>query len=157
MKMKRSAGILLFRRRAGLLEVFLVHPGGPFWARKDAGVWTLPKGEYTEEEDALMAARREFLEETGAVAHGPFIPLGEVRQPVKIVSGWACEQDFDPTQLKSNFCEIEWPPRSGRRRQIPEVDRGEWFTVAAAREKIHPAQAAFLTRLEEHLERPPVA
>src|SRR4051794_30594044 len=127
--MRRSAGILLFRRRRGQLEVFLVHPGGPFWVRKDAGVWTIPQGEDTGEEEPLAAARREFGEETGAVAQGPFIPLGEVNQPAKIVSGWACEQDFDPAQLKSNTCQIEWPPKSGRMRAIPEVDRGEWFSI----------------------------
>ncbi|MEO8596079.1 MAG: NUDIX domain-containing protein [Candidatus Solibacter sp.] len=146
--MKHSAGILLFRHRAGELEVFLVHPGGPFWARKDAGAWSVPKGEYTSDEAPLDAARREFQEELGAPALGPFLPLGEIRQPVKIVTAWACEQDFDPALLKSNLCQMEWPPHSGVLRQFPEVDRGEWFRLPAAHEKIHPAQRAFLVRLQ---------
>ena len=149
---KQSAGILLFRRRNGRLEVFLVHPGGPFFAAKDHGVWTIPKGEYTSDEDALTAARREFQEETGFPLSGEFLPLETVRQNSgKIVSGWAVEGDCDPAKLASNTCPIEWPPRSGRQIEIPEVDRGEWFSIDEARRRMMPAQTPFLDRLESSL------
>ncbi len=150
--MKRSAGILLYKLAPGEPRVLLVHPGGPFWARKDADVWSIPKGEYEPGEDALGAAIREFGEETGMQPAGDFQPLGEIVQKSgKIVTAWACEGDFDPLKLVSNFCEIEWPPGSGKRLSIPEVDRAEWFTLSAARAKINPAQTPFLDRLAEFL------
>jgi predicted NUDIX family NTP pyrophosphohydrolase len=138
----------MFRRRSAL-EVLLVHPGGPFWAKKDEGVWSIPKGEPGEGEEALDTARREFEEETSFRAEGPFLPLGSVRQKGgKVVQAWAFAGDCDPALLRSNTCEIEWPPRSGRRQTIPEVDRAEWFDLAEARRRINPAQAAFLDVLE---------
>lgn len=145
---RRSAGILLYRRKGGSLEVLLAHPGGPFWARKDEGAWTIPKGEIADGEDPLAAARREFAEETGAACAGPFLPLGEVRQKSgKHVAAWACEGDMDPSALRSNTCEIEWPPRSGRRLEVPEVDRVGWFAIEAARARLMEAQRPFLDRL----------
>jgi predicted NUDIX family NTP pyrophosphohydrolase len=144
---KRSAGLLMFRRRWEL-EVFLVHPGGPFWAQKDA--WTIPKGEYDPPEEPLDAALREFQEETGFTPHGPFIPLGETRQPSgKIVTAWAFEGDCDPASLVSNTCMVEWPPRSGKQLEIPEVDRGAWLTLDQARRKIFKGQEKFLDRLAQ--------
>jgi predicted NUDIX family NTP pyrophosphohydrolase len=146
---KFSAGILLFRRKPHL-EVFLVHPGGPFWAKKDA--WSIPKGEYEPGEDPLAAARREFAEETGAPIDGDFVALGQIRQPSgKQVTAWAVEGDFDPAKLASNLCLVEWPPRSGKEIEIPEVDRGAWFTVDAARKRIFRGQGTLLDRLEAHL------
>lgn len=140
----------MFRRKGGELEVFLVHPGGPFWAAKDAGAWTVPKGEYVDGEEPLDAAKREFTEETGFTAAGEFIDLGTVRQTSgKIVSAWAFEGDCDPARLVSNFCEIEWPPRSGKKMEIPEVDRGAWFPVAKAKAAILKTQQPFLEVLEE--------
>lgn len=131
-----------------MLEVLLAHPGGPFWARKDEGAWTIPKGECGDEEEPLVAARREFEEETGACCEGPFLPLGEVRmRSGKRVAAWACEGDMDPAALRSNTCEIEWPPRSGKRLEIPEVDRVGWFGLEAARLKLLEAQRPFLERL----------
>ncbi|MFN7919859.1 MAG: NUDIX domain-containing protein [Bryobacteraceae bacterium] len=148
MKAKRSAGILLYRRTASGVEVFLVHPGGPFWARKDEGAWSIPKGEFDEAEDPLEAARREFREETGADPGERFIPLGEVRlRSGKVVLAWAAEGDLDPARLVSNTFSMEWPPHSGRIQHFPEVDRGEWFSPGAARHKCNPAQNAFLDRL----------
>lgn len=150
---KRSAGLLLYRNR-GELEVFLVHPGGPFWAKKDAGAWTIPKGEYETGEEALAAAKREFAEETGFAADGEFIGLGTVTQGSgKIVSAWAVEGDCDPDKLVSNFCQVEWPPRSRRMIDIPEVDRGAWYALEAAREKMFTAQIPFLDRLAAELAR----
>jgi predicted NUDIX family NTP pyrophosphohydrolase len=138
----------MYRRRPDGLEVFLVHPGGPFWAKKDAGAWSIPKGEYAEGEAPLDAAKREFQEETGFTAEGDFVELGQVRQAGgKLVSAWAVEGDLDPAMLVSNVCLIDWPPRSGRKMEIPEVDRGEWFTVDAAREKILKGQVVFLDLL----------
>jgi predicted NUDIX family NTP pyrophosphohydrolase len=138
----------MYRRRAGTLEVFLVHPGGPFWARKDAGAWSIPKGEIDPTEEPLAAARREFAEETGLAAEGAFRPLAPVTQAGgKIVQAWAVEGDLDPSALQSNTFSIEWPPRSGRQRTFPEVDRAAWFSLAVAREKINPAQAALLDEL----------
>jgi predicted NUDIX family NTP pyrophosphohydrolase len=152
--MKRSAGILLYRRLGGSVEVLLVHPGGPFWAKKDAGAWSIPKGEYDDGEDALEAARREFTEELGAAADGPTTPLGEVKQKGgKVVAAWGVQGDLDPALVRSNTFEMEWPPRSGRRQSFPEVDRAEWFTPEAALEKMNPAQHTFLERLLEVLER----
>ncbi len=145
---KRSAGILMYRRPGADIELLLVHPGGPFWARKDLGAWSIPKGEYSEGEDALAVARREFEEETGARPRGDLLPLGELVQPGrKIVTAWALEGDFDPSGLKSNLFEIEWPPKSGRRQSFPEVDRAQWFSPADARRKILKGQSEFIARL----------
>lgn len=149
---KRSAGLLMYRRRKGEIEVLLVHPGGPLWARKDQGAWTIPKGEYAADEDPLTAARREFYEETGFIASGDFIELGSVRQKSgKVVTAWAFEGDCDPSKLVSNTCEIEWPPRSGRQMEIPEVDRGNWYSLAEARQYIREEQCKLLETLVERL------
>ena len=146
---KRSAGILMYRRREGKLQVFLGHPGGPFWAKKDAGAWTIPKGEIGENEGALAAARREMAEETGFSPEGRFIELPHIRQKAgKLVIAWAVEGDCDPAQLRSNLFPMEWPPRSGRTADFPEVDRGEWFSLGKAREKILEAQQPLLDALE---------
>jgi len=145
---KRSAGILMYRRVGSNLELLLVHPGGPFWARKDLGAWSIPKGEYDPPEDPQAVALREFEEETGVGLRGALRPLGEVVQPGrKVVTAFAFEGDFDPTRLKSNMFELEWPPRSGRKAQFPEVDRAAWFSPAAAREKILVGQRDFIDRL----------
>ena len=137
-------------RRSSPLEVFLVHPGGPFWRKKDQGAWTVPKGEYEFGEEPLAAARREFQEETSFPVEGEFLPLGEITQASgKIVTAWAVEGNCDPARLVSNTCEVEWPPRTGRMIVIPEVDRGEWFSISQAREKIFTAQRPLLDRLEE--------
>jgi predicted NUDIX family NTP pyrophosphohydrolase len=149
---KRSAGLLMFRRAEREVEVFLVHPGGPFWTRKDAGAWTVPKGEYLDGEEPLDAARREFAEETGFKAEGEFIELGTVRQNSgKLVSAWAFEGDCDPQKLVSNFCLVEWPVRSGKMIEIPEVDRGAWFTLTVAKRAILKTQQPFLDALAERL------
>ena len=146
---KRSSGILMYRRPRADIEFLLVHPGGPFWAKKDWGAWSIPKGEYSEGEDPLTVARREFEEETGARAEGDFLPLGDLVQPGrKIVTAWAVEGDFDPSTLKSNEFELEWPPKSGRRASFPEVDRAAWFSPANARRKILPGQSEFIARLQ---------
>jgi predicted NUDIX family NTP pyrophosphohydrolase len=145
---KRSAGILMYRRSENGLEVLLVHPGGPFWAKKDLGAWSIPKGEYSDAEEALAVAVREFEEETGLRAQGDFQPLGELVQPGrKIVTAWAVEGDFDIATLKSNMFELEWPPKSGRKASFPEVDRAEWFSLDEARRRILPGQQEFLARL----------
>ena len=142
---KRSAGLLMFRRKANEVEVFLVHPGGPFWAGKNAGAWTIPKGEYAEDEEPLAAARREFREETGFEAEGEFMELGTVRQTSgKLVRAWAFEGDCDPGKLTSNFCSIEWPPRSKKTIEIPEVDCGAWFSLGDARRAILKSQQPLL-------------
>ncbi|MGH7506227.1 MAG: NUDIX domain-containing protein [Longimicrobiales bacterium] len=144
-----SAGLLLFRRRAGGIEVFLAHPGGPFWSRKDAGAWTIPKGLVEAGEEPLATARREFEEETGVRPTAPFLELGTVRQKAgKTIHAWAWEGDADPAGIVSNTIMVEWPRGSGRRIEVPEVDRCGWFDVAAAREKMNPAQVALLERLE---------
>lgn len=146
---KTSAGVLLYRRREQSLEVLLVHPGGPFFKAKDAGAWSIPKGEYESGEDPLTAALREFNEEIGC-GPGSGEPrfLGDVRQASgKIVSAWAIEGDCDADSISSNLFSMEWPPRSGKMQQFPEVDRAAWFRIDAARRKINPAQAAFLDRL----------
>jgi predicted NUDIX family NTP pyrophosphohydrolase len=149
---KRSAGLLMYRRRNRYLEVFLVHPGGPFWAKKDLGAWSIPKGEYVEGEQPLEAARREFQEETGFTARGSFLELGAVTQAGgKVVSVWAFEGDCDPSNLVSNRFELEWPPRSGRLIEVPEVDRGGWFSISGARERILKSQAPFLDMLSQRL------
>ena len=145
---KLSAGLVVWRRRAGALEVLLVHPGGPFWKNKDEGAWSIPKGEYTEGEDPLAAARREFAEETGMEPAGEFTPLGEVRQAGgKRVRAWAHQGDYDPAAMQSNTFEMEWPPKSGRKHSFPEIDRAAWFTVEEARRKILAGQLPFLETL----------
>ncbi len=152
----RSAGLLVFRRRAGELEVLLAHPGGPYWARKDDGAWSVPKGELEEDEDPLMAAQREFAEELGRPApDGEPISLGEVVQKNrKVVVAWAVEGDLDPDSVVSNMFEIEWPPRSGEVAAFPEIDRVAWFDPVTARQKLNPAQAAFIDRLVARLAPP---
>jgi predicted NUDIX family NTP pyrophosphohydrolase len=153
---KRSAGVLLFRFRTGAPQVLLVHPGGPYWARRDLGAWTIPKGEYEEGELAWDCALRELGEELGAAAPEldieALIDLGSVRQKSgKVVEAWAAEAEFDPAELSSNTFPLEWPPRSGSEREFPEVDRAEWFGPEAAREKILPAQVDLVDRLLDHL------
>jgi predicted NUDIX family NTP pyrophosphohydrolase len=149
----RSAGILLYRSAGGATEVLLVHPGGPFWAKKDAGAWSIPKGEYGDGEDPRACALREFEEETGtALPPGELIELGAVRQKSgKVVSAWAAEGDLDAESVRSNTFTMEWPPRSGRTAEFPEIDRADWFGIDAAREKLVPAQAELLDRLLERL------
>lgn len=146
---KRSAGILLYRRHGSAVEVFLVHPGGPYWARKDDGAWSIPKGEYDEGEDPLIAARREFTEETGSQVTGLFHPLAPVTQPSgKVVSAWAVEGDLDPATVRSNRFSMEWPPHSGKRQEFPEVDRGAWFDIPAACVKLQAGQRGFLEQIQ---------
>lgn len=148
-----SAGLLLFRRTGSSIEVFLAHPGGPFWARRDVGAWTIPKGVVDEGEELLDAARREFREETGIIAQPPFIPLGSVKQKSgKTVHAWAWEGDADPDRIVSNTTQAEWPRGSGRLVTFPEVDRCAWFGMNVARTKINPAQSEFLKRLEAWLD-----
>ena len=146
---KTSAGLLLYRRVDGALEVLLVHPGGPFWARKDDGAWSVPKGEYEPGEDPLGVARREFEEELGAIPpDGSIAPLGEIRQSGgKIVTAWAQEGDLDVTDIRSNTFEMEWPPRSGRMQEFPEVDVAGWFSLDEAKSKLNRGQVPFLERL----------
>jgi predicted NUDIX family NTP pyrophosphohydrolase len=149
---KHSAGLLLYLYRQEELEVLLVHPGGPFWANKDEGAWSIPKGEYPPEEDPLTAAYREFKEETGCETAGEAIPLGSLKQPSgKIIQAWALKGDCDAAGIRSNTFTLEWPPHSGRRQEFPEVDRAAWFTLEAARKKIHPGQVGFLEELERIL------
>jgi predicted NUDIX family NTP pyrophosphohydrolase len=145
---KQAAGILLFRRSPSGLEVLLAHPGGPLWARKDDGAWTLPKGQFTGGEAPLDAAKREFEEEMGCKPSGDFQPLGTLKQPSgKVIHAWAAESDFDVTTVKSNLFSLEWPPKSGRMGEFPEVDRAAWFSIDEARVKILKGQAPFLDRL----------
>ena len=149
---KTSAGLLLYKRNNNVLLVFLVHPGGPFFAKKDAGAWSVPKGEIDEGEDALAAAKREFGEETGCRPEGDFIPLSPVTQKSgKIVHAWAVEGDCDAQAVKSNTFTLEWPPKSGRMQEFPEVDKARWFTIDEAREKINPAQVALMEELINRL------
>jgi predicted NUDIX family NTP pyrophosphohydrolase len=149
---KRSAGILLYRHTPEGVDVFLVHPGGPFWAKKDIGAWSIPKGECEPGEDGLTAARREFTEETGFKPDGDCIRLGSFRQSsAKTIEVWALEADVDPSKLRSNTFQVEWPPRSGRMQEFPEVDRADWFAPAEAARKILKGQLAILTALCGHL------
>lgn len=153
-----SAGLLLFRRTSEGLELFLAHPGGPFWHNRDTGAWTIPKGVAETGEDTLAAARREFEEETGVHPVGPFVPLGSIRQKAgKLVHAWAWEGDADPAAVTSNTMKTEWPRGSGRFISFPEVDRCAWFDSRVAREKINPAQAELIDRLEMVLSAPPPA
>jgi predicted NUDIX family NTP pyrophosphohydrolase len=150
---KQAAGILLYRRGRSGLQVLLAHPGGPLWARKDAAAWTLPKGQFTAGELPLDAAKREFGEEMGSAPSGDFQPLGTVKQPSgKVIHAWAAESDFDVSTVKSNLFTMEWPPRSGRNGEFPEVDRAGWFSIEEARDKIIKGQAPFLERLLALLE-----
>src|ERR1051325_10580498 len=148
---KHSAGVLMFRRKQGRLEVFLVHPGGPFWINKDNGAWSIPKGEYAPEDDPTEAAKREFKEETGLDAGGPLLELTAIRQSGKDVRAWAFEGDCDPAAVRSNTFSMEWPPRSGRRQTFPEVDRAAWFEIEEAKRKILKGQAGFLVDLAHKL------
>jgi predicted NUDIX family NTP pyrophosphohydrolase len=149
MAKKKSAGILLYRFTESGKEVFLVHPGGPFWKKKDKASWTIPKGEFNDEEEALFAAIREFREETGFKPAGPFIPLTSIRQKAgKQVHAWAAEGDLVPALMRSNTVTLEWPPRSGKKLTFPEVDKGAWFNLSIARKKINSAQLSFLDELE---------
>jgi predicted NUDIX family NTP pyrophosphohydrolase len=150
---KLSAGLLMYRRRNRELQVFLVHPGGPFWVKKDLGAWSISKGEYLDGEVPEEAAKREFHEETGFTVQGTLLELGSVQQSGgKIVSAWAFEGDCDPAAMVSNRCQVEWPPRSGRMIEIPEVDRADWFSMGEARERILKSQAPFLDRLSHLLQ-----
>jgi predicted NUDIX family NTP pyrophosphohydrolase len=150
---KVSAGLFLYRWRAGRLEVFLVHPGGPYYAKKDEGVWSIPKGEHGPEEDPLSAACREFAEETGFTAPGPFLPLSPLRQKSgKVVRAFACKAEVEPRDLKSNTFTLAWPPHSGKMQEFPEVDRAAWFSLPKAEEKIHPGQRQFLQELARLLQ-----
>jgi predicted NUDIX family NTP pyrophosphohydrolase len=148
----QSAGILLFRRRPGAIEFLLIHPGGPFWAKKDAGAWSIPKGEINPGEDPLAAARREFNEETGFTAPPDAIPLTPVRlRSGKLIHAWAAEGDCDATAIRSITFTMEWPPRSGKHADFPEADRAVWFSAAEAKAKLHPAQAPLIDQLLNHL------
>jgi predicted NUDIX family NTP pyrophosphohydrolase len=145
---KQSAGLLLYRIKNIEPEVFLVHPGGPFWLKKDAGAWSIPKGEIEENEEPLKVAMREFTEETGQNINGEFIPLTPVKQKAgKIISAWAVEGDADEKRIISNTFEIEWPPKSGKMKSFPEIDRAEWFSIQIAKEKINPGQSPLLDEL----------
>jgi predicted NUDIX family NTP pyrophosphohydrolase len=149
---KRSAGLLMFRQSSHLLEVFLIHPGGPLWATRDKGAWAIPKGEYHPNEEPLAAARREFQEETGFIADGEFLDLGSIQQKSgKLVTAWAFEGDCNPSDLISNTCQVEWPPHSGQSIEIPEVDLGRWFSIPEAHDFIRKEQGSLLDRLRDRL------
>lgn len=151
--MKKSAGILLYRKAGGRTEFFLVHPGGPFWANKDAGAWSIPKGEYEEGEDPLEAARREFEEETGQSVSGKFIALAPQKlKSGKLIQAWAVEGDIDETKIISNTFDMEWPPKSGRMQSFPEIDKAAWFDATTATEKINERQAAFIQEAQLKME-----
>ena len=148
MSIKQSAGILLYRNTNNVLEVFLVHPGGPFFKNKDEGSWSIPKGEFLDDEEPLTAAKREFEEETGQPIDGGFISLGSIKQKSgKTVYAWAVEGNINHETIFSNTCEVEWPPRTGKKITIPEIDRAEWFKVDEAKRKINPAKADLIDRL----------
>jgi predicted NUDIX family NTP pyrophosphohydrolase len=150
---RKSAGLLMYRRRAGQVEVLLVHPGGPFWARKDEGAWSIPKGEFPDEEPPLEAARREFQEETGFAPAGVFQPLAPIKQAGgKIVHAWALEGDLDADAARSNTYKLEWPPHSGQWRSYPEIDRAAWFSLPQARGKLLKSQLPLLDQLEHLLD-----
>lgn len=149
---KQSAGILLYRSKNKHLEFFLVHPGGPFWQKKDVGAWTIPKGEFTDKEKALEAAKREFEEETGVALSGDFVELPPVKQKAgKLIYAWAVEGDIDASSISSNSFSLEWPPKSGRWKEFPEVDKAEWFKEDEAKEKINPAQTSLIDELLQKL------
>jgi predicted NUDIX family NTP pyrophosphohydrolase len=144
-----SAGIVLYRKGEKGIEVLLVHPGGPFWSKKDDGAWSIPKGEYAEGEDPLAVAKREFREEIGSDVHGPYVPLPAAKQPSgKVITAWAAQGDLDPELVRSNSFSMEWPPKSGRVQTFPEVDRALWCDLAAARTKLLPGQRVLLDELE---------
>lgn len=152
---KQSAGLLLYRRRGNELQVFLVHPGGPFWSRREAGAWSIPKGEFAPDENPLDAAKREFAEETGFRAAGAFVPLTPRKQPSgKIIHAWAVEGDCDAAAIKSNAFKMQWPPHSGQVRAFAEVDRAGWFDIPTARQKLHKGQIPFVDELEQRLQTP---
>jgi predicted NUDIX family NTP pyrophosphohydrolase len=149
---KKSSGLLVYRQMSTTLEVFLVHPGGPFWSKKDMGAWSIPKGEFGDDEDPLEAAMREFTEETGLKIDGEFITLNPIRQPGgKYVYAWAVLGELDPQEIKSNTFPLEWPPKSGRYKEFPEVDRAQWFTIDEALKRILRGQRGFITQLQEKL------
>jgi predicted NUDIX family NTP pyrophosphohydrolase len=150
MAKRLSAGILLYRRRNTDTQVLLVHPGGPFWSRKDDGAWSIPKGEYNVGEDPLATAKREFFEETGFEITGSCFPLSPLTLPSgKVVSAWAVEGDLDAAGIRSNTFSLEWPPHSGKMHEFPEIDRGEWFDLPTAKRKLHQAQRDFLNQLQQ--------
>lgn len=158
---KQSAGVLVYRRRHGAIEVLLGHPGGPFWARKDKGAWSVPKGELEDGEDLLEAAKREFKEEIGhAAPEGEYIELGSIRRNSKEIYVWAVEGDLDTSSILSNTFQMEWPPKSGKQIEVPEIDRAAWVPLTTAPEKMHTGQDAFISRLAEALgmdsQEPPV-
>jgi predicted NUDIX family NTP pyrophosphohydrolase len=154
MAKKKSAGILMYRLRNGTVEVFLVHPGGPYWAKKDLGAWSIPKGESADGEDRLSAAKREFQEETGFLPEGGFVALAPIKQPGgKVVYAWAVRGDCDAKRIVSNTFSMEWPPRSGKRQEFPEVDRAEWFSMNLAKEKILKGQVRLLEELSQIVEK----
>jgi predicted NUDIX family NTP pyrophosphohydrolase len=150
MAKKLSAGILLYRKRETGIEVLIVHPGGPFWAKKDDGAWSIPKGEYLEGEDPISVAKREFYEETGSAVTGPCLELAPAKQPGgKVIRAWAVEGDLDAESIRSNSFSMEWPPKSGRVRDFPEIDRALWCGLTVARQKLLPGQRVFLEGLEQ--------
>jgi predicted NUDIX family NTP pyrophosphohydrolase len=149
---KKSAGIVLYRKTKGMLEILLVHPGGPFWAKKDEHAWSIPKGELAEGEDAVKAAQRELREETGLVVEGKLIELTPAKQKSgKLVLAWAIEGNFDPVNLRSNMFEMEWPPRSGKMKEFPEVDKAAWFSIGEAAVKIVEGQVSIIHELQSKL------
>ena len=149
---KKSAGLVMYRYRNSILEVFLVHPGGPYWAKKDDGSWSIPKGEYSDDEEPFQVAKREFKEETGYDAKGDFLPLTTIKQPSrKLISAWAFEGDCDASTIKSNTFKMEWPPRSGKEAEFPEVDRAEWFPTNMAKKKLLKGHIGFIEELCEIL------
>lgn len=145
---KQSAGILLYRRRESSVELLLVHPGGPYWAKKDLSAWSIPKGEFSDDEDALEAAKREFAEEIGSSIEGDFVSLGKITQPSgKVVYAWAVQGDCDPARVISNTFSMEWPPKSGTMQEFPEIDRAAWFSPLTAKKKLHKGQVPFVDLL----------